>query len=288
VAESLPEPEASLLLGLVIGDRGGIPNDVADDFRSAGVSHVLAVSGYNVAKIADAALMFFALVGLRRRRALIATAAALILFAEIAGLGSPVIRATVMGGLSLAAGLLRRRSDPNNALALAAALMLADEPSLLRHDVSFALSFAAVWGLAALGRPLEKELGAVPEFGGLRKILAETLGATLATLPFTLLTFGRLPLLAPFANAAILPFVPAAMAFGFAVIILGSLHPILAFPAAFAAMAPLRWMLSAAAAFAALPWNIPLPVGPAVAALLCLWIILLAYALNRRTDRENL
>ncbi|MBI4457657.1 ComEC/Rec2 family competence protein [Candidatus Uhrbacteria bacterium] len=283
--QSVPEPEASLLLGMTTGDRSGLPADLNDDFRAAGVSHIMAVSGYNVTKIADLALALLALSGMRHRRAAAATIVVLFVFAAVAGLGAPVVRAAAMGSLSLVAALLRRVANAANALVLAAALMLAQQPFLLRHDLPFALSFAAIWGLSALARPFEREWAFLPEVWGIRKTLAETVGATLATLPLLLMTFGTLPLISPFTNMLVLPLVPAVMALGLAVIVAGSMHPLLAAPAALAAAIIIRIMETVVSAFAALPWNPSLHIGPAGAVVIAGWIVLLAYALRKKGEK---
>lgn len=238
VARSLlPEPDSSLLLGLLVGDRGGLPTGLTDAFRATGTSHVLAVSGYNVMLVIEALIVSFALLGLARRKAAAVVAAGVAGFVLLAGADPPVLRAGLMGSAGLLAALLGRKPHGTNAFVLAAALMLFADPLALRHDVSFRLSFFAVAGLSAFGTPFERLFAFIP-LEPIRAPLAQTLGATLATLPIALYDFGSLALASPFTNVMIAPLVPFATAVGAVAVIAGFASPWLAFlPAASVALA---------------------------------------------------
>jgi len=276
----LPEPEASFLLGLLIGERQGLPPEMTDAFRQTGTSHILAVSGYNITRLVDIVFILCAAVALRRRRAAFAVSAVIIAFAAVVGGEASVVRAAFMGCTSLVSVLFARRYDGTIALLLAAALMLAANPFILRHDVGFQLSFAAVWGLHAFGRPLADRLSFLPEFLGIRQLTGETLAATLATLPVILHVFGRLPLIGPLVNLLILPLVPWAMAAGAIALITGTVAgPAGMLPAWICALI-LRVIEGVVNYAAALPLTVEIAAGPAVSVMLWGWIILLWYALN--------
>jgi competence protein ComEC len=281
-ARLLPEPESSLLLGLLIGDTDGIPMDMREDFRRTGTAHVLAVSGYNVARVIGIVLFFSSLAVPARRRAAAVTAVAVLGFVILAGAEASVVRAGIMGGAGLMARGLGRKYSGTNALMVAAAAMLALQPAALRHDIGFQLSFAAVWGLHALGPPFEKGIRFLPDAAGLRRTLAETLAATLATLPIILAAFGVLPLASPVANVIILPTIPWAMGAGAVAMTVGAVHPLLGMLPAAAATLLLRFDAGVVVAFSALPLTAEFVVTPAIAALLYGWILLLWYALSRR------
>lgn len=280
VGRLVPEPSASLLLGLLVGDRDGLPRDVADAFRRTGTAHVLAVSGYNVSRLVGAFVLLFALGGIVRRRASVGVAAAVIAFAAFAGAEASVVRAAVMGCTGVLATALGRRYHGTNAFMLAAAAMLAFQPLLLRHDAGFRLSFAAVAGLHAFGPPLSRRLKFLPEFAGIRSSCAETLGATLTTLPLVLRDFGILPLFGPLTNVVVAPLVPLAMAAGFATLACSFLTP-LAFVPAFAATVTLRLLVAVVTASARLFPVVEARIGTATMALLYAWIFLLWFALHR-------
>jgi competence protein ComEC len=278
----LPEPESSFLLGLLIGERQGIPDNLAEAFRRTGTSHILAVSGYNVSRLVDIFFILFACAAVRRRRAAGLVAVAILGFVAVVGGGASVVRAAVMGCTSLLAAGLGRRYSGLGALLAAAAVMLAANPLILRHDIGFQLSFAAVWGMHALGQPLTRRLVFVPEAFGLRQTMGETLAATLMTTPVVLQAFGRLPLIGPLVNLLVLPLVPWAMFAGGLAVLLGSFHAAAGLPLAFLAGLTLRLIegIILAASYIA-PLNIAVVVGPVAAAALYFWIWLLWFALSR-------
>ncbi len=211
---SLPEPEAGLAAGILIGLRERVDRQLAADFATAGVSHVVAISGWNIAIVA--ALVGMLLRGRSRRAVGLATGAVVLAYVVAAGASASVVRAAVMAGVVLAARGSGRAVRASAALALAAAGMLLAAPDLV-GDAGFRLSVLATAGLLAWATPLGRWLGGL--WGGrLPGWLAEGLGITLAaqaaTLPDVLATFGRLSLVAPAVNLVVVPLVPASMAGG--------------------------------------------------------------------------
>ncbi|HUF93306.1 MAG TPA: ComEC family competence protein, partial [Candidatus Limnocylindria bacterium] len=152
MTEALPPVSAALLSGLLIGERGGLPPELHDAFRRAGVYHILAVSGFNVALLAGAVWTMLALAGVRRRLAALGAMAAVLVFAAVVGAEPSVIRATIMAVLVLAALVLEREASVINSLALAALAILAVRPGDL-GDPGFQLSFAATAGIVAAPLP---------------------------------------------------------------------------------------------------------------------------------------
>jgi len=213
LADALPEPEASLAAGVLLGVRSDLPQDLKDDMNATGTSHLVAVSGQNVALVAG--LLIAALAwAIGRRRAAWLALAAIIGYATLVGGQPSVIRAAVMGGLYVVAVALGRQNTAVGALALAGAGMTAFDPQLA-HDVSFQLSFAATLGLIAaaplLRDWLEAALSRWPaavEFPLTRptiEMAAVTLAAIAFTLPITAVNFHRVSLVAPLANLFVVP-----------------------------------------------------------------------------------
>ena len=117
---ALPPTSAALLGGLLLGDRTALPRDLDDAFRRAGVYHVLAVSGFNVALLATSVFALLVMARAGRRPAAVVAMAAVIAFACVVGPEPSVLRATIMGVLILGAMLLEREASVLNSLALAA------------------------------------------------------------------------------------------------------------------------------------------------------------------------
>ncbi len=249
----IPEPDASFMLGLLIGDTGGVSKEIVADFRSTGTSHVLAVSGYNVSLVANFAYAFFAFCLIRRRSASVAVAAFLTFFVALSGAGASVVRAALMGGTSVVAALVQRRNAGWIALLLAATLMLLQDPLVIITDVGFRLSFAAVIGMRAFGKPFAHLFRWLPETFGVRSACAETLSATVATLPIVMHDFGTLPVAALPVNMLVVPLVPFATAVGATALLFGAAWMPLGMPLALAATVStkaMRWFAATGAVLA--------------------------------------
>ncbi|HET7091662.1 MAG TPA: ComEC/Rec2 family competence protein, partial [Anaerolineae bacterium] len=153
IATILPEPQAALLTGILLGDESGIPQDVKDDFRATGTSHIIAISGYNFAVLlALASVPAVRLFG--RRRAFPILLLLIVAYTAFVGASASVVRAAIMGGLVLWATYLGRQATALNSLFIAAILMTLLDPFTL-GDVGFQLSFAATLGLVLYTRPLQ-------------------------------------------------------------------------------------------------------------------------------------
>ena len=210
----LPEPEAGLAAGILIGLRDRVDREVAAAFTTAGVSHVVAISGWNIAIVAAAVGAMAGRLG-RRRRAVVTTVAVLA-YIVFAGASPSVLRAGAMAGVVLLARESGRSGRAAAALGLAAFLLLLAEPALV-SDAGFQLSTLATAGLVAWATPLTDRLDRRTG-GHLPRWLSESLGVSLAaqaaTLPLVLASFGRLALISPVVNLLIVPLVTPAMAAG--------------------------------------------------------------------------
>ena len=210
----LPEPEGGLAAAILIGLRDRVDRNLASAYTTAGVSHIVAISGWNISIVA--ATVAALLRGrLRRRNQAILTILAIVAYTLFAGASASVIRAAVMAGVALLAAESGRGSRAMVGLAWAVAIMILVAPTTVT-DVGFQLSAAATAGLVAWATPLTAWLTArVPRMpGAIRESLGVSLTAQAATLPIALLTFGRLALIAPAANLVAVPIVPPAMAAG--------------------------------------------------------------------------
>ena len=214
LTRALPEPEAGLAAGILVGLRDRVDRDLAAAFTTAGVSHVVAISGWNIAIVAATVGAASGRLSRRRRSVLITCAiAAYVLFA---GASPSVLRAAAMAAVVLAARESGRAGRAAAALGWAAAILLVTEPALVT-DAGFQLSTIATAGLLRWGTSFTSFL-AGPSPGRLRRTLADVLGvslaAQLATLPLILVAFGRLSIVSPAVNLVVVPLVAPAMAAG--------------------------------------------------------------------------
>ncbi len=215
-----PDPEASLLAGILLGDDNGLSADVQQAFKNTGTAHIIAISGFNIAIIAGLFVTIFSrLLGPRRGAA--AAVIGICAYAVLVGANPSVVRAAIMGGLAIFARQVGRRQNGLNTLAATAAVMAAINPYIL-WDVSFQLSFGATLGLILYAAPFEQWVNnllarrlSTETAGRLSALIGQyllfTLAAQLTTLPIMAYQFQRISLISLLANPFILPVQPAVM-----------------------------------------------------------------------------
>lgn len=217
LAHGMPTREAALARGFVLGQDEGIDETTKEDFRRAGLSHLLAVSGENVTLLALLSLPLLGLLGIPLRERLVWMLGLIAVYVPVAGAGPSIQRAGVMGAVGLLATLEGRRSSRLYALTLAAGVTLALNPGVAA-DIGWQLSFAAVLGILLLATPLRRaivaRLGDAPWRRTLAEGLAVTIAATLATAPLIAFHFETLSTTTLVANVLAMPAVAPAMWLG--------------------------------------------------------------------------
>ncbi len=226
----LPEPAAALANGMILGIESGIPRDVADAFQATGTTHVIVISGSNIALLAGVLLAALGrLTG--RNRAVIPVMVAIGFYVLLVGAGPSAVRAGVMGVLVVGAIALGRQSTAWVSLAASAVLMTIIDPLAL-WDVGFQISFAATLGLilfspwfiehfhGALGGRLMGDQAPSP-ISALGDGLAATLAAQVLVTPVLLFHFGRFSVTSLLANALILPAQPPILMGGMLTLLAG-------------------------------------------------------------------
>jgi competence protein ComEC len=220
VQRLFPDPEASLLAGILLGIESGIAPKVRSAFDATGTTHIIAISGFNITIISA---LFISLFGrwLGVRRGAVAAGLAIVVYTILVGADAAVVRAAIMGGFVLLANRIGRQTHGMASLGGAAMVMSIINPSVL-WDVGFQLSFAATLGLILYAETLQnwfvrtasRWLG-----DGLPERLAEpigeyvlfTLAAQVTTLPLIAYYFRRISIVSFLANPVILPVQPAVM-----------------------------------------------------------------------------
>jgi competence protein ComEC len=209
IDRALPEPQAALVLGVVFGYRATLPASLQQHMIASGLIHIVVISGLKVSLLAR--IIHDALGRFVPRASPLVAVGAMAGYALLAGASAAALRAAAMGALVVIAGRLRRESHIVVSLALTGALMLGLKPALA-SDVSFQLSFAGTMGIATMTDGIAAHLRFLP--GVLRDPFAATVAAEAATWPLMLANFHQLSLVAPAANALVLPLLPAVMIMG--------------------------------------------------------------------------
>ena len=268
IRAQLPEASAALLAGLLLGERTALPRETDEAFRRAGVYHVLAVSGFNVALVASTVFASLAVLGVPRRVTALVAGVALVGFGLVVGGQPSVVRATVMGLLLLLSVLLDRDSQVMNALCLSALLLVVWRPTDL-WDPGFQLSVAATAGIIYLAAPLAGFLKERRWPHWLATAVAVSLAAQLPVTPIMLAHFNQLSLIGVAANLLVVPLAGPATTLGMLALLLhlaSETAASLLFNALWLLLIALRLVVWAAAAVPGAMVHLPAPSGAAIVA----------------------
>ena len=237
MAAGLPEPANSLLQGMILNNRGELPEELKQSFSQAGITHIIAISGMNIAIISVIVINLLIIIGVSRRFALLLSAGALLIYLGLIGLPASAVRAGIMAFIAMLAVFLGRLHKLTNALVLAAALMLIINPKMLRDDVGFQLSFLALLSIIYV-YPIfkdwfEKIIKAekrwqAPLLKGVIDVIILTLAAQVLTLPVIALNFHQVSVVAPLVNVSVLFLLPFIMVSGLIAPLISLLLPSLA------------------------------------------------------------
>jgi len=209
IDQVLPEPHASLLSGMLFGIKSTMPKDFYQALKTTGTLHIVVLSGYNISIILAAVFVLFVpLIG-RRFSSLLAIVS-IIGFIAFVGPNPPVVRAAIMGILSLVSLYFGRPKTAIYLLILTGAIMVAFDKTMIT-SLSFQLSFAATLGIILFAsQPSKKKTKSFKNIliQSLKEELSVTLSAQVFTIPIILYSFGTLSLISPLANLAVVWTVP--------------------------------------------------------------------------------
>ena len=299
LAEVLPEPQASMAQGIILGKRGNIPADLKDNFSRTGTAHLLAISGLHLSIVAGILLSTGIWLFGRKRYVYIWLALGSIwLYALLTGMHPPIIRAAIMVSLFLTADLLGRQRSAITSLAFAAAVMIGLSPQIL-WTASFQMSFAAMAGLIFVFPPIQSlgkktvnaALGedgpAVSVANFITDTLSLTFGAIIAVWPLVAYYFGIFSLVAPAATFLALPALPGIIVTGVLAAALGLIILPVAQAIGWLAWLFTSYMLVVVNGFAALPLS-SIEVGSVNPALIWAYYPVLAAAIWLASNQKRL
>jgi len=252
VYSSMAEPGASLGLGLLIGTRSLLPNDLESALAITGLTHIVAVSGYNLTIIVRFSRRIF--VKHSKYLATVIPVVIIIFFLLVTGFSPSIMRAAIVSGLSLAAWYYGRPLKPSVIILLAAASTAVINPAYLWYDIGWYLSFLAFFGVLVISPTLMARIYKTKRPPALVQMFSESLAAQLMTLPLIMFIFGRVSLIGFIANAIVLPLVPLAMLLVFVAGVAGILIPNLAGWLSWPANLLLGMIINAITKLAGIPW----------------------------------
>lgn len=225
IALYVREPSSGFINGILIGEKHGLSKEWYDAFTKAGLTHVIVLSGYNLAVI-----FAWTKIVLRRTSFVVQNsfgALSVIVLVLVSGVEAPAVRAGILVLIVALASLLQRQQDAGYFLSLTITVMLFVNPFYFLYDISFQLSVAATYGLVYLAPIFQEYLTRIPRL--ISDVIRDTSSAQLAVLPLQLFYFGTFSWVALFANVIVLPIIPILMVLGALVLVTSFLSPIALF-----------------------------------------------------------
>ena len=252
IREVLPDPEASLGIGYLLGQRRALPPELDEALQMVGLTHIVVASGYNLTILVRFARRIF--VKVSKYLAALTAGSMILSFVLITGFSPSMSRAGLVAGLSLLAWYYGRRFHPIILLSFTAAITLLVNPAFGWNDLGWQLSFLAFGGVMILAPLLQAYFFGDKKPGTLRQIMGETVSAQIVTFPVLVLAFGTFSNVAVVANLLVLPFVPLAMLLVFLCGLFAIALPFAAVLVALPAQWLLGYMVGVADFLAKLPW----------------------------------
>jgi competence protein ComEC len=281
VTSYIVEPAAGLLVGILFGIKQALAKSVLSDFTTAGIIHIVVLSGYNIAVIITLVTSMLRFVPNRVRTLLVYTS--VLLFILFVGASPTVVRAGIMAAIALYVRGSGREVEGLTLLGAAAAAMTLYEPRLLLYDPSFQLSFLATIGLIVWTPRLQNIFTSVTTRFGLREIVASTCATQLVVLPYILWYMGKVSLLGFITNIIVVPLVPLVMALGTLTLILGLIYLPLSMPVAYITYGLLMILIWIASSVALLPFGTITATMPTIT-LLLLYLLQIYYLCVTSTE----
>lgn len=209
IRQSIGEPEASLGIGYLLGQKSALPSDLVEALKVTGLTHIVVASGYNVTILVRIGRRLFAKIS--KYLAMLTGSGLIVGFIAITGLSPSMTRAGLVAGLGLWAWYYGRKFHPLTLLAIAASATVLVNPSYVWGDLGWLLSFAAFAGVMIIAPIVTAYFFGEGDAPFVGQLLIETMSAQVATLPIMIGAFHQLSVIAPVANLLVLPIIPIVM-----------------------------------------------------------------------------
>jgi competence protein ComEC len=285
---ALPEPLASFGMGLLIGQRANLSDEVYQSLLMVGLVHIIAVSGYNLTIILRASKGLLSKYS--RRLSLLLAFALIGVFLLFAGASASIVRAAIVSILSLLAAYYGRSVKPLVLIILAAAITAWANPYYVWTDVSWYLSFLAFFGVMIVAPMMLVRMPKQWQSSLVLTVALESLCAELMTLPYILHIFGQMSFIGLVTNVLVVALVPLAMLLCLVAGLAGMLVPAIAGWLAWPAVLLLTYMLDVATMLSHIPHIFAQGLTFSLAELLLVYSLLglVVWSLWRRLSRAQL
>ncbi len=226
VSSNIKSPESSVITALLIGDKSDLPNQINENFKYSGVSHIMAVSGLHLAIFCGAVSFLLRKLKIPRTAQMLITLLCVVIYMSLAGFSKSIFRAGIMMIMLLCGRLLNERSDSLNSLGMAVFIICLNPFAVT--DAGALLTATSVLGILVIN-PLLVQLYRPKTWlaGYVYKTVCVSLSVFITTLPVICITFGYISLFGILLNIVMIPLAQAALISSFLMILFGKIHPLL-------------------------------------------------------------
>ena len=215
----LPKETSSLLIGILIGERQYISEDITENFSKSSLSHILAISGSHISYIIIGITFILTKSRTSKKGMYIITILSLIFFIFITNFSSSVIRACIMGIIVLFAKIVYRKPDILTSISVSLLIILIDNPFAIK-DIGLQLSYLGTIGIVYLNKPIANFLEKYMK-KKIAKILAITISAQIMVLPVTVINFNNISTVFIISNIIAAPLTGGIILLGYANVLIG-------------------------------------------------------------------
>jgi len=269
--QAILSPQVDLGVGLLLGVKQALGDELETAFRQTGIIHIVVLSGYNVMLVVGFFWWLSSWV-LPLHGRIVFGLIGITLFALLVGLSATVVRASIMAAILLIGKLLGRTYDVLRALIFAAVVMVLINPYILLYDIGFQLSFMATLGLVLVLPQFESTLATKSTQLKFKDLFLATVVTQLFVLPLLMYHIGEVSVVSVIVNMLVLPMVPVAMMLTFITGVAGSIYVPLGALVGMVAYLPLQYIIVLAESFARLPYAV-LTIPP-----ITVWMVCAMYA----------
>lgn len=215
----LPQQTSSLLIGILIGERQYISEDITENFSKSSLSHILAISGSHISYIIIGITFILTKSRTSKKGMYIITILSLIFFIFITNFSSSVIRACIMGIIVLFAKIVYRKPDILTSISVSLLIILIDNPFAIK-DIGLQLSYLGTIGIVYLNKPIANFLEKYMK-KKIAKMLAITISAQIMVLPVTVINFNNISTVFIISNIIAAPLTGGIILLGYANVLIG-------------------------------------------------------------------
>jgi competence protein ComEC len=297
----LPEPHGSLSIGFLMGSRSGIGQDLEDKLRITGLSHIVAVSGYNLTILVMATESFITR-GSKFQKLIIK----LILiygFLLMSGFGPSISRAVIVSLIGLFAGYVGRKVSPLNTILISGLITAYHNPLYFWFDIGWWLSFLAFFGILILAPKLKSIFSNLKTKSTenkdslttkiiskkaitLKDMVLETISAQILTIPIIIYIFGKISLVSLLANILVVPTIPIIMLLTFLIGIFGFFANLILIPIIFITTQIINYIIFIVEYCSRLSWSQKEVSITKLEMLICYFLILIFVSIKNSNHKK--